>query len=279
MQALREELAQTTQQLQELQGKTGMYVTNLIEVQDQMELLAREGAFVSSARDANSVKMSAAQSGEDMILEYIIGSLHRDPAKETYLDLGANHAKYLSNTYFFYKRGARGVLVEANPSLIAELKFYRSGDVILNRCISDVSGQEMEFFILTNDGLSTPDKKGAEAAMEENTAVQLDKVVTVKSITVEEIIETYFDAAPTILNLDIEGKEMEILNSIDFTKYRPLIMIIETIPYRRHLVVGEKNDDVIAFMKSKNYTEYAFTGINSIFLDQEQVDKILENWD
>lgn len=264
-------------QLQGLQEKIDMYADGLVEAQEQLGILAREGAFTSTARDANAVKMSAAQSGEDMILEYIISSLHRDPALETYLDLGANHAKYLSNTYFFYKRGARGVLVEANPSLIPELKFYRSGDIILNRCISDKSGEEMNFYVLTNDGLSTPDKKGAEAAMAENPAVQLDKIVPVKSITVDEIIETYFDSTPTIWSLDIEGKEMEILNSIDFTKHRPLIMIIETIPYRRHLVVGEKNHEVISFMESKNYIEYAFTGINSIFIDQLQIDRIQKN--
>ena len=89
-------------------------------------------------------------------------------------------------------------------------------------------------------------------------------------------MDTYFDKTPTIVNLDIEGEEMNILNSIDFTKHRPLIMIIETIPYRKHLVVGLKNQEIIDFMASKNYIEYAFTGINSIFLDKEQIAEVLE---
>ena len=69
---------------------------------------------------------------------------------------------------------------------------------------------------------------------------------------------------------------MNILNSFDFTKHRPLIMIIETIPYRKHLGVGLKNQKIVDFMESKNYIEYAFTGINSIFLDKEQIAEVLE---
>ena len=275
-----EELSQKTNhtetELCQLQDKTGMYVDGLIEAQEQLRILADEGAFITTAKDADAVKSSVSQSGEDMILEYIFRALGVNIQNITYLDLGANHAKYLSNTYYFYKRGARGVLVEANPELISELKFYRHGDIILNNCISDKSGEIVDFYLLNGDGLSTPNREGAEAALAENSWLKIEKTVQVKTISVQEIFDRYFDQTPTVINLDIEGKEMEILNSIDFTRHRPLIMIIETIPYRRHLVVGEKNQAVIDFMKAQNYTEYAFTGINSIFVDQQQIDKMIQ---
>lgn len=276
---LQDELKQTAQQYQELQEKTNMYVSNLIELQEKIGILEREGVFVSSARDESILKMSAAQSGEDMILDYIMRMLGVRLQEVLYLDLGANHAKEISNTYYFYKNGARGVLVEANPELIGELKFYRNADVILNRCIANKSGEVVNFYIMNGDGLSSPDRESAEAAIAENSWLKIEKMVSVQTITVQEILDTYFDKAPTVLNLDIEGREMDILESFDFTRYRPLILIIETIPYRRHLVVGEKNNEIVEFMRSKGYTEYAFTGINSIFLDQRQVDKILENCD
>lgn len=274
-QAYIRELQDTTSryaaELREVQDKADRYINALIEVQDKIGILEREGAFIGSARDEEAVKMSTSQSGEDMILWYIIRTLNRDPAQEIYLDLGANRSKIDSNTYYLYKQGARGVLVEANPALIGELKFYRSGDVVLNRCVSDVSGETVKFYVVTGTGLSTPDKEKAEATLAENPNLHIENTVSVETITVQEILETYFDKAPTIVNVDIEGKEMDILKSFDFTRYRPLIMIIETIPYRNHLVVGEKEQDVVAFMQSQNYIEYCFTGINSIFLDLEQV--------
>ena len=260
----------------DLHNQLKIAAQQITEANNQLQMLRECGAFSEIVSEKNIVKRSTAQSGEDMISEYVTRVLGKKMGNMTYLDLGANHAKLYSNTYHFYQKGVRGVLVEANPALIGELKFYRSGDIILNRCIATTSGETVDFYVLKGDGLSTPDKGGADAAIAENPMLKIDKVVPVKTITVEEIIDTYFDKAPTIINLDIEGEEMNILNSIDFTKHRPLIMIIETIPYRKHLVVGLKNQEIIDFMIRKNYIEYAFTGINSIFLDKEQIAEVLE---
>jgi hypothetical protein len=73
--------------------------------------------------------------------------------------------------------------------------------------------------------------------------------------------------APMILNIDIEGMEIEILEDIDFIKYRPMVIIVEMIPYKATLVVGQKNQKILDFMYKNGYTEYAYTGINSIFID------------
>ena len=78
-------------------------------------------------------------------------------------------------------------------------------------------------------------------------------------------------AVPVLVNIDIEGMEMEILRSIDFAKYRPLVLILEMIPYSKKLPVGQKNPEILAFLQEKGYVEYAFTGINSIFIDAAQV--------
>lgn len=89
-------------------------------------------------------------------------------------------------------------------------------------------------------------------------------------MTVNEVIDKYFNGVPTIVSLDVEGDELEILKSIDMEKYRPLIYIIETIEYREKIDLNNKRTDIINFMNSKNYKEYAFTGVNSIFLDEKQ---------
>lgn len=44
---------------------------------------------------------------------------------------------------------------------------------------------------------------------------------------------------------------MEILRSIDFTKYRPLVLILEMIPYSKKLPVGQKNPEILAFCRKK----------------------------
>lgn len=212
-------------------------------------------------------KKTYSQSGEDSIIMYIMAMKGIPFSECSYLDLGANHPKVMSNTYFFYEQGARGVLVEANPKLADELKNERSGDIVLNKCISDKSGEKLDFNILNLDGLS---KVGdVSDILLENPDARIEKTVQLETVSVNDIIEEYFSGkAPLILNLDIEGLERQILDSIDFEKYRPMIMIIEMIPYSKKLVTGQKDTELLEYVKSKGYDEYAFTGINSIFIDR-----------
>lgn len=244
--------------------------------QARLQELQEQGAFLESESNSHLIRRSTSQSGEDTILAYIFMVLGFKEEECSYLDLGANHAKQYSNTYYFYQKGARGVLVEANPKLIPQLKFYRNGDVILNRCVSGKGGQHVDFYILNGDGLSSPDKEQVEEVIAYNPTLKVEDVVAVETITVNEIFDTYFEGAPVFLNIDIEGEEMKILASIDFSQHRPLAISIETIPYRTHLVVGLKRQEIVTFMEEKGYVEYAFTGINSIFLDKRQIGEVLK---
>ena len=232
--------------------------------------------YVSQIKSLNidmdsSDAFSFSQAGEDVITAYFLKEVGIPIEKISYLDLGANHAKKLSNTYYFYKRGCRGVLVEANPDLISELKFYRNEDLVLNKCIGDTEGDTVEFYIMNGDGVSTVDKSAAEEMCRINPNLHIEKIVSIGTITVSAILKKYFEEAPTILNIDIEGKEMDVLEEMDFKHYRPFVIIVEMIPYKMGITVDRKNNKIMEFMLSKGYVEYAFTGINSIFIDKMRV--------
>lgn len=217
------------------------------------------------------------QAGEDSIIAFIVGSLGYREDEVTYLDLGANHAKYLSNTYFFYQRGASGVLVEANPELIPELKLLRTRDVILNKCISAADGETVDFYVMSNDGLSTMSSSSVAHSEEVNDELTLREVKHIDTITVKSILKDYFAQPPMLLNVDIEGGEMDVLQDLDYDRFRPLIIVVETIPYENGLTIGEKNEEVVSFLTQRGYVEYAFTGINSIFVDRAQAQRINRN--
>ena len=212
-------------------------------------------------------KITNAQSGEDSIMAYILMVLGYKAEEITYLDLGANHARELSNTYYFYEKGAKGVLVEANPELIPELKLMRSRDLVLNYCVSANTDDEIDFYILNGDGLSSADYSSVEEALRVNQVLKIEKTTKVKCITIKRILEDYVKVPPTILNVDIEGTEMEVLRSYDFERFRPTLICIEMIPYEAKLSYGKKNNEILQFLTQKGYTEYAFTGINSVFVD------------
>ncbi len=62
----------------------------------------------------------------------------------------------MSNTWFFYQQGARGILVDANPKLAEELRQARPEDRVINACVGPVSGETLDFHVLSADGLSAP---------------------------------------------------------------------------------------------------------------------------
>jgi len=233
----------------------------------------RLDSFSGSGVNANSF----AQSGEDMITDYVLRFLRTDMNNVKYLDLGANHAKELSNTYKFYVSGGRGVLVEANPELIPELEEQRRGDVILNRVIVP-SGSEKdssEFYVLSGDGLSTVDHESALEACRVNPEISIKSVYTVKNITVKEITDTYFKDGIDILNIDLEGLEYDILREFDLTVCRPKIIILESIEYKPYLVTEKsENKKLSELLADNNYIEYAFTGINSLYVDRDFVSSV-----
>ena len=101
-------------------------------------------------------KKSYSQAGEDAILMYIFVMLGVPLSQCNYLDLGANHPCDMSNTWFFYQQGATGILVDANPKLAEELRRARPKDQVINACVGPVSGEALDFHVLSADGLSAP---------------------------------------------------------------------------------------------------------------------------
>lgn len=209
-------------------------------------------------------KKSYSQSGEDLIVDFIFTAIGID--LPTYLDIGAYRPSFINNTYLYYERGAAGVLVEPNPLIFEELKEKRPRDTILNVGVGAKEEKEKDFFILSSATLSTFSRE----EMERLTASGKQKVKQVLKIPLRDInsiISEYFSLAPNYISLDVEGGDMEILASLDFSKFRPEIICVETLEYSEENY-EKKEVSITAFMEGKDYMVYADTYINTIFVDR-----------
>jgi FkbM family methyltransferase len=209
------------------------------------------------------------QFGEDLIIAHLFSQC--GISKPTYLDIGANEPRYISNTYFFYLRGSRGVLIEPNPYLYKKLKSARPGDTVLNTGIGFTEVAEADFYVFPNyaNGLSTFSEK--EARHWENTGMKglgkipVEKVIRIPLVPVNKILEKYFaGSAPNLISLDVEGLDLEILKGLDFNKYQPEVICVETLGYDENQQ-GFKMNDIIEFMLTQHYGIYADTRVNTIF--------------
>jgi len=206
-------------------------------------------------------KISYSQMGEDLIVDFVLRGI--GIAKPTYLDIGAHHPFYLSNTAIFYARGCSGINVEPDPELFRAFEAHRTRDVNVNAGIADRDGA-MEYYVIAPPTLNTFDEASARGFVEQG-----HKIVCTKQIdthTVRHIVERYAGGLfPDFLSLDAEGMEWVALKDIDYAGNAPKVICVETISYSK-TGRGEKQRDVIDFLISKGYLEFADTYINSIFV-------------
>ena len=213
-------------------------------------------------KHSENSKLSFSQCGEDLILQHLFMVLNIQ--RVSYLDIGAHHPTYLSNTYLFYQHGGRGVCVEPDPALFGEFPKKRPRDTHLN-CGVGIKSGEAEFFVMSSSTLSTFSK--AEAERYQSYGQQrIMKTIKIKLETINEIIRQKFEKTPNLVSLDVEGLDYLILQNFDFKKYRPEVFCLETLSYTEDKT-ERKLTEIIELMHANDYLTYADTYINTIFVD------------
>lgn len=215
--------------------------------------------------EINHRKNSYSQCGEDLIVKFIFDCLKiQNPS---YLDIGAHHPFYLSNTALFYENGSSGINVEPDPSLFSEFTKERPRDVNLNIGINDKNG-ELDFFVISSPTLNTFSKVEAENYSKEGDYHIIEtKKILVKTLdyVLKEFGKQEF---PQFLTVDAEGVDDIIIKSIDFQTNYPIVICIETISFSTS-GQGVKNHSLIKFIEDEGYLVYADTYLNTIFVKKE----------
>lgn len=206
---------------------------------------------------------SYAQCGEDLIIQHLFMVLGITDI--SYLDIGAHHPTYLSNTYLFYKKGNTGVCIEPDPSLYSEFSKARPRDTHLN-CGVGTESSVGNFFVMSSSTLNTFSKEEAER-LENSCNQKILNIIKIKLETINEIIQKNFNNYPNLVSIDIEGLDYPILKQFDFNKYRPKVFCVETLSYTEDSS-ERKITEIIDLMHNNGYVTYADTYINTVFVDK-----------
>lgn len=222
----------------------------------------------STPRSVWKPRHSYAQQGEDIILWHMVAEvLKRSPI--TYLDVGAHHPVVSNNTYLFYEKGHRGVLVEPNPALHETLAAARPQDTLLRAGIGVGADTEADYYVISGDGqLNTFSKQVADEVRGRSGGRHfVERVIRVPLLNINDVMQKHFGRAPHLLSIDTEGFELPILKSLDFDRFRPEVVCVDVLEFG----TGRVRNAVVELMLEKNYALRGATFVNAVFVDSRLI--------
>ena len=212
------------------------------------------------------VSKSYSQEGEDMILRRLFESQERG----FYVDVGAHHPMRFSNTYFFYKKGWKGINIDAMPGSMKLFQKFRPKDINIEKPVSDKK-QILTYYAFNESALNGFSKELSEKRdRQENYFIQFTK--DIETATLEEILDENLPQNQEIdfLSIDVEGLDFMVLKSNNFGKYKPKVILIEIFKSTLSDIEGNEISD---FLKEKNYSIYAKSINTVIFIENNYLNE------
>lgn len=175
----------------------------------------------------------------------------------SYVDIGAGTPIWGSNTFLFYRSGWRGVTIDPIKLNINLQKILRRTDTQYHSIVSSKHFHN-DLYQLYPWELSTTDEKLALHRM--SNGAKLVSKRSVNAITLEEIYLRHPMKRPSILSIDVEGSELDVLQSNDWEKFKPDIICVEELqnphfesPIREYLALA-------------NYSLALYNGVSAIYI-------------
>jgi len=221
------------------------------------DLLDRFGIRIYREKAYAHSLLSYSQEGEDMILRRIFDGRQ----KGFYVDVGAHHPQRFSNTYFFYVRGWRGVNIDAMPGGMNLFDATRPNDINIEAAIAS-DRRELIYFMFDDTALNSFDEELSRRR--DKTAYHIVDRRVIHTRTLAEVLDEHLtpDQEIDFLSIDVEGLDLEVLESNDWGKYRPYCVLVECTDHSLEEIEG---NNVYRYLKEKNYSLYAKTANTFIF--------------
>ncbi len=207
-----------------------------------------------------SSNYSYAQEGEDRILmRYFAGK-----KKGFYLDIGAHHPKLYSNTFLFYNQGWNGINIDAMPGSMDIFNKQRPRDINIEAAISKTT-EKLPFYIFSDKALNTFSKELADQREDRSKKHYLVETKIITTNPLSEILDQNLPEGQYIdfMTLDIEGYDLNALESMNLAKYRPELILVEV--YAENIM----DSPIDQFLRSKGYTFYAKAVLTCIYKNSQ----------
>lgn len=169
---------------------------------------------------------SYSQEGEDMVLRSFYEG--KKNYRGFFVDIGAHHPYRFSNTLYFYKQGWRGINVEPTPGAIQAFNRFRKRDINLNIGVSSKK-DKLTFYCFNEPALNGFSKELSTERNADSSKYKIIQELPIETYPLAEILDTHLPKGQNIdfLTIDVEGLDLQVLQSNNWTKYKPEHILVE----------------------------------------------------
>ena len=200
--------------------------------------------------------MTYSVTGEDRVIDYYVGY----PERGFYVDVGCHYPAEKSSTMRLYRRGWRGLCIDANPDCIRGFRKVRPRDMAVVAAVSDQVGESVftEFETSQISSLSAEFVAGQDAALILST--RRVQTVTLTELCLRNRVPARFD----LLSIDCEGHDGEVLRSLDLDAFRPRVIAIEMHDYD---LENPQGNPIRTYLVERGYRLRAYATVNGYYVD------------
>lgn len=200
------------------------------------ELVMKAGREGIQNGEIGDLNFSFSQFGEDLRVKRLARKI--GITKGVYIDVGAYDPVEFSNTLLLYKKGWRGVNIDVNSEKIKKFDEQRKRDTNICAAI----GEGGKKYVVENKGMPAEkirpvrEQKGVNEG-EIIESKRLDKIIKKTFLKNEKI---------NYINIDCEGKDLEVIKQINMDVRRPDIISIEALD-------RDKANEIDSYMQKEGY--------------------------
>ena len=202
------------------------------------------------------------QNGEVTVLKELVS---RFVCERVLIDVGANDGVTMSNSLPFVKNGWRAILLEPAPKVYLRLKQHHASrnnvTCLQLACLDRTDEAELYYGSDGDEGfMSTLSRVDNEWFDQHRSSTS----VRVKTDTLTNVMITHaIPSCPGLLLVDCEGMDYETLLGLDFSRFRPTIIVTEEYEWE-----PDKHAAKYGLLIRHQYTLVQKVGCNTVWLDR-----------
>ncbi|WBO82994.1 FkbM family methyltransferase [Hymenobacter yonginensis] len=208
-----------------------------------------------------SVRLSYGYTGEDRLIESLLKPLVTHNG--FYVEVGCNEPRFISNTFLLYRRGWRGICIDANEKLIRKFGRIRPRDQAVCAFVSH-EPEPLTYLEFSNNVLSTADPQYVPQYLAQGEEIERTRQVQPRTLTAI-LQECHAPARFDLLTIDAEEFDLSVLESLDFAAYRPRLVMVEAEDFDP---LHPLQHPISTFLLARNYRFKGSILKNLYFLDE-----------